>query len=351
MDPLEGSRLNRRNFVKKSSVVLAGLPVFNIMDQSRFKRNNSGRRIGVIGLDTGHGPHFAKILNNPDAGDQFLGYKVVAAYPYGSRTIQSSMDMIPGNTEDILQEGVEIVDSIDALLKQVDVVLLESNDGQIHLEQALEVFKAGKPVFVDKPVAASLVDTLAIYRAADFYNVPVFSSSTLRYIDSVQQAANGQVGHVKGVDVFTPAPTEESHPDLFWYGIHGTEMLFTILGAECEKVTRYYEPESELTVGKWRNGRIGTLRGNRNGTWNFGGHVFGEGKNMLLGDFTGYAPLMPPIISFFDTGVSPVAKEETIGIYAFMSAAERSKEEGGREISVAHVLHEARAESEKINIK
>lgn len=343
--------LCRRSFIKDTSFALASVPFFHIKNEPQLRRGKKGKRIGVIGLDTGHGPHFAKILNSPEVGDQFLGYKVVAAYPYGSKTIQSSMDMIPENTDAIKQEGVEIVDSISSLLEKVDVVLLESNDGQIHLDQALEVFKAGKTVFVDKPVAATLVDVLAIYRAAEYYNVPVFSSSTLRYIDTVQQAANGNVGKVRGVDVFSPAPTEEGHPDLYWYGIHGTEMLFTILGSECKNVTRYYADDSELTVGRWSNGRIGTLRGNRNGTWNFGGHVFGEENNMLFGDFTGYAPLMPPIISFFDTGISPVSIDETIGIYAFMSAAENSKESGGTDISMKEILSEAREESQYIDIK
>lgn len=348
------SNYPRRKFIKTSALTGAGVLLtasFPNMMAKANSRTSPGKRIGVIGLDTEHGPHFAQILNNDQAGDQFGGFKVVAAYPYGSKTIKSSMDMIPGNTEAIKKSGVKIVNSISDLLREVDVVMLETNDGRPHLEQALEVFRAGKPVFIDKPVAGSLADTLTIYRAAKHYKVPVFSSSTLRYIPSVQQAASGAIGALSGVDVFTPAPMEATHPDLFWYGIHGVEMLFTMMGAGCISVSRTYSPHADAVVGVWDNERIATLRGNRNGCWDFGGHAFGEGgKNMPLGNFTGYAPLMPPIISFFQTGKSPVDENETIGIYAFMEAAQVSRRRGGSTIKIVDVMKEASRKSMKTKI-
>ncbi len=143
----------------------------------------------------------------------------VAAYPKGSNDIESSTKRIPGYTEDVKKVGVEIVNSIEELLKKVDVVLLETNDGRPHLEQALMVLKSGKPMFIDKPVAASLRDTIAIYDTAKKYNVPIFSSSSLRYMESVQDVVKGRVGEVFGADTFSPATIEKTHPDLFWYGI------------------------------------------------------------------------------------------------------------------------------------
>lgn len=344
----------RRKFIKAAALTGAGMMLSSRLTNT-FAQSESrplkGRRIGVIGLDTEHGPHFAKILIDPEADDQFKGFRVVAAYPYGSRTIKSNMDMIPGNIAAIKKSGVEIVDSIEDLLNKVDVVMLETNDGRLHLGQALKVFRAGKPTFIDKPIAASLADTLTIYRAAKHYKIPVFSSSTLRYIPTVQQVANGQIGKVAGADVFTPAPIENTHPDLFWYAIHGVEMLFTMLGAGCKSVARTYTPDADLVVGMWNGERIGSLRGNRNGSWDFGGHAFGDkGKDMALGNFTGYAPLMPPIISFFATGKSPVDENETIGIYAFMEAAQVSRNKDGARVDLDEVMQIALRQSMKNKI-
>ena len=92
--------------------------------------------------------------------------------------------------------GVEIVESIDVLLTKVDVVLLETNDGRPHLDQALRVIGAGKPLFIDKPVAGSLVDAVKIYEAAKRQGVPVFSSSSLRFMASAQAIRAGALGEV-----------------------------------------------------------------------------------------------------------------------------------------------------------
>ena len=70
--------------------------------------------------------------------------RVVAAYPFGSRDIESSFSRIPKYTAEVKTLGLEVVDSIDELLRKVDCVLLETNDGRPHLEQALEGFSSGQ---------------------------------------------------------------------------------------------------------------------------------------------------------------------------------------------------------------
>lgn len=186
-------------------------------------------RVGIIGLDTGHAVEFTKLLNDPKAGDELSGVVVVAAYPGGSPDIQFSRDTLKGNTDQLLARGVRIVDSIDELLKEVDVVLLESVDGRPHLAQARPVIAAGKPLFVDKPMAASLADAMQIFRLAKANNVPCFSASSLRFIAGLQDIRNGEssFGKVKSCVASSPMSIEPHHPDLFWYGIHGVETLFT----------------------------------------------------------------------------------------------------------------------------
>ena len=167
------------------------------------------KKIGMIGLDTSHSIAFVKSFNDKSGPHAGLGeYRVVAAYPPGSYTIPSSYERIPAYTDSVKKYGVEIVGSIDDLLKQVDYVLLETNDGNMHLEQAAQVMKAGKPMFIDKPIAGHLNEAIAIFELSKKYNVPLFSSSSLRYTAATQEIHNGKYGEVIGADSYGPDNSE-----------------------------------------------------------------------------------------------------------------------------------------------
>ena len=198
----------------------------------------STMRIGIIGLDTSHAIAFTKTFNAESPAPAVAGCRVVVAYPHGSADIESSTSRIPGYTEEIQKLGVEIVDAIDALVERVDAVLLETNDGRPHLAQVLPVLKARKPVFVDKPIAASLVDAIAIQEAARHYQTPLFSASSLRFLGQAREVRSGEFGPVVGCDTYSPCSLEPTHPDLYWYGIHGVEGLFAVMGPGLQTVSR-----------------------------------------------------------------------------------------------------------------
>jgi predicted dehydrogenase len=269
-----------------------------------------------------------------NSGQVAGGYKVVAAYAEGSKDIPDALKMKPGIIAAVQKMDVKIVDSIEDLLKEVDVVLLETVDGRPHYEQALPVLKAGKRMFIDKPVGANLEDAKKIFAASRKYNTPVFSSSALRFDANVQKVMNNSIGNVLGADVYTPAGIERGHIDLAWYGIHGVEMLFTVMGTGCKTVTRVYTEGTDLVTGVWEDGRIGTVRGIRKGASNIAGVAFGEKGIAQLGPFSSYTPLVEQIISFFDTGKPPVSEAETLEIFAFMQAADESKRKNGKSISL-----------------
>lgn len=285
-------------------------------------------RVGVIGLDTSHAPAFAKMLNDPNAAENVSGCKVIAAYPFGSPDIASSTSRIPKYTKEFEEMGIEITKSIPELLEKIDCVLLETNDGRPHLAQAKMVIDAGKTLFIDKPIAGSLEDATAIFRYAKEKKVPVFSSSSLRYMTMAQDVRGGKFGKVFGVSTYSPCSLEKTHPDLFWYGIHGVEILYTVMGPGCESVTRTSTADFELVTGVWSDGRIATFRGVRAGASGYGGTAFCEKGIVNLGKYGGYKPLLVEIVKFFKTGKPPVDPAETIELYAFMAAADTAKKTG-----------------------
>jgi predicted dehydrogenase len=307
----------------------------------------SGKRVGIIGLDTSHSIEFTKEMNSANASPDFLGYKVIAAYPQGSLDIESSVKRISGYTEQVKKMGVEIVDSIPALLEKVDVIFLETNDGRRHLEQALQVLKAGKPMFIDKPITASLADAIAIFEAAKHYKVPIFSSSTLRFMSSAQNVVNGKIGKVLGADAYSPSTIEKTHPDFFWYGIHGVEILYTVMGTGCKELVRVHTEGTDIAIGTWEDGRVGTFRGTRTGEHLYGGTAYGEKGNAVLGPVEGYKPLLTEIIKFFQTGNPPVKAEDTLEMCAFMEAADESKNRKGASVNLDKIFDHARKAAQK----
>ncbi len=332
---------SRREFLLRGTQTTAGIVAATALSSAAAKAEKNVFRIGIIGLDTSHVIAFTRYINNPK---NKFGCRVVAGYPGGSPDIASSANRVEKYTEQLREEfGLEIVDTIEELCEKVDGILLESVDGRPHLNQIKPVIAAKKPTFVDKPMAGNLEDAVEMFRLAEENNVPCWSSSSLRYGPGIEMRNNKELGEIVGCDAFSPCSLEEHHPDFYWYGIHGVEILFTIMGAGCKTVNRVQTEDTEFAVGVWKDGRIGTFRGLRSGKRGYGAFVYGTKANIPSRGFGGYEPLVDEIIKFFKTGRVPVPPEETIEILAFMSAADESKLKEGAAVSIGAVIEKAKS--------
>jgi len=293
-------------------------------------------RLGIIGCDTSHSTAFTEILNDAKAKDHVPGAMVVAAYKGGSQDIESSRSRVEGYSATLQQKyGIRFYENIEDLCQHVDAVLLDSLDGRTHLEQSRPVLKARKKLFIDKPMAASLQDVREIFRLAKQENVPVFSSSALRFSKETQAALKGTRGRVISVETYGPCELEPHHPDLFWYGVHGVEGLYTILGRGCETVQRGLTADGKIEVtGLWSGHRKGVFRESKD----FHGIIKTEQREAPVGSFDGYARLIAEMVQFFQTGIAPVSPEETLEIFAFMEAADESKRQAGAKVKISDIL-------------
>ena len=251
-------------------------------------------RIGMIGLDTSHVTAFTETINNPEAKGHVPGAKVVAAFKGGSPDIESSITRVDGYTKTLQEKyGVEICETIEEVCSKVDAVMIEAVDGRPHLEQARKVIAAKKIVYIDKPVAGTLKDAVEIYRLAEDAGVPIFSSSSLRFAKSTQAVRNGSIGKVHYAQTTSPAPINEHHPDLFWYGVHGCESLFTVMGTGCVSVKRGETADGKIEVtGKWKGDRTGIFREGKG----YSGIAKGENGEAAIGKFDGYQPLVAEVV-------------------------------------------------------
>jgi len=286
-------------------------------------------RLGIVGTDTSHVTEFTKVLNDPGSPDYVPGARVVAAYKGGSKDVENSATRIDKFTAELRDKWkVEFYSDINTLCKHVDAVLLESVDGRVHLEQVKPILAAHKPVFIDKPLAATLADAREIARLAKEANVPWFSASSLRF---GELGTSMKFNDALGVTTWGPGPTEPHHQlEYSWYAIHPIELLYTLMGPGCEQVTAMAGKDEDVIVGRWKDGRLGTVRTLRPyGT--YGADVF-RPKGVTQSKAKtqeGYGPLLVEIVKFFETKQPPVSNDETLEIFEFMDAAQRSKAAGG----------------------
>jgi virulence factor len=294
-------------------------------------------RLGIVDFDTSHAVEFTKRLNHVGiAEDQWVeGAKVVAGVP-GTSAI--SPEVIPKNLETLKGYGVTILDDPKELFGKVDAVLVESVDGSVHLERALPFLQQGMPTYVDKPFACSLADAKALVKIAMEKHIPLMSSSSLRYAPEVVAAAGGKgpAGAIVGVSTYGPSPTHPRNPGLFHYGIHPVEILFTLMGQGCKKVTCLSEPGAEVVTGVWADGRVASVRGIRAGKQDYGFTIFGDKSVQTQGVSTKfiYRELLKKIVGMFETRQLPIDLRETLEIVAFIEAARQSAVAGGAPVAL-----------------
>jgi len=293
-------------------------------------------RLGIVDCDTSHVVAFTERLNHLGiAEDQWVdGAQVVAAVPLPSLVSQERVEPF---TEKLRGYGIEILSRPEELIGRVDGVLIEAVDGSVHLERALPFIEAGLPLWIDKPLTCSATEARRLVEAARRKNVPLLSASALRFDLSVQDvlARRAQLGPVLGVDAYTPATTHPRNPGLFHYAVHGVELVYGLMGAGCRHVRCIHTEGVDVTVGEWSDGRLGTVRGTRQGSYGLGFTAFCE-KAVVTQTSSKYyyRELLLRIVQMFRSGTSPMSDEELVEVVAFQEAANLSMERNGEPVAL-----------------
>lgn len=315
-------------------------------------------RVGLLGIDNFGSVAYTEFLNRPHAEGVFEGVRVVAAYPIGSDDYPDSDKLVEQWTKQLLEmyqkpkdpkdavPPIEMVSSIDELLKKCDAVMIFSMDGRLHLKQATEVLKAGKRLFISRPLASSPEDAVAILKLSAETKTPCWSSSQHRYSTGFSgMRDHPEVGRVIGCDVYGGWTVNAPEADMFTRPLHSIETLYTIMGPGVVSVSCTSTPTAESITAVWSDGRVGTYRGIKEGAVKYSATVFGEKGVSTAGiyghgvpvngvvptkdKYVGYEGLAIEMAKFLKGGPVPVSAADTLEIFALMQAAEASKAQNG----------------------
>ncbi len=289
-------------------------------------------RLGIVDFDSSHSIEFTRRFNHAGVdSDQYVeGARVVAGC---SGSSLMAPERIPGFAEQVASCGVELVESPEMLLERIDAVLVLSQCGTAHLERVRPFLEAGIPAFVDKPFACTLDDARQMIQLANENNVTLFNSSALRFSAEIEQFQNrhAEYGATHGAITYGPAKRAHGNPGLFHYGIHAVEVLFALMGPGCHSVTTEYTEDAEVVTARWSDGRLATVRGNRQGATTYGFMAFTENAviHQPISTRFAYRNLCQRIVKTFETGTPAVANDSSLEIVKFITASLDSERQGG----------------------
>lgn len=174
-------------------------------------------KIGVVSLDVSHPLGFAEEMEK---------YCMDMKYEYVCNKSFRGDDEADWFVKRFGLKGS--VAEIEDMADKVDVGFVQSCNWEKHLDQAMPFIKAGKPVFIDKPIVGSVADAERL-RALVKAGAKVIGSSSARHADEIQAFLKKPVAERGEIlSVFGTCGVDE-----FNYSVHIVEILAEIAGAKA----------------------------------------------------------------------------------------------------------------------
>jgi len=281
-------------------------------------------RIGCVNIDISHPGTFAKKMKEMNRG------KYVAIYNDGFRTDEEVDAFVKNN------ELEKRCNTIEELVDMVDIGFVHDCNWDKHLKHAMPFIKAGKPVFIDKPICGNLAECNKLEELVK-NGAKILGSSSVRYANEFveikkQLAENNE----EIVSVYGTAGVDE-----FNYGVHIMEGIHGLLGSGVDSVkyigtaARSEAPVEQYYV-TWKNG-IKIIYQLQTGIWqpfdvivttNRGIHHFRVDVKQI------YSAILKRIFDYMEKGIEMASitdLTETIKIYL---AGKASREQEGAEIKL-----------------
>lgn len=275
------------------------------------------KQITVIGTDSTHCVAFARLLKEREEEP----WQITAAVRDSSSSLRLSQSRYPQIEAEMEGLGVTIFDTLTpGLAARTDAFIIASVDASLHVGQYQQLAPYGKAIFIDKPLAYSSVDMEKIFDVAEAHDLEVMSSSSLRFSESILEAAE-LVAKPTVIDLQGPLPIEPEIPGMFWYGIHLVELLLTICPQEFQ-VEQVRQVSDELIITCHSSETRCRLRGDLKGRGDFKGQLSAPHQSQSFNQAKDreplYAYLVKEMLAYFETGLSPVSKEQTRAVIALV---------------------------------
>lgn len=265
-----------------------------------------------------HINQFTKLLHGSMADE---GMRVVCAWD--AEKLDEVADWCEKNEVRHANSAEEVAEEADAIM------VLAPNDIDWHRRLAEKVLPYGKPTLIDKFLAPNLEDARAIVDLAAKHGAPIYSSSSLRYLDQMLPVLDQLSGPID--DMFV-----QGMGDWAGYGIHSVAPVIRAMGSDIQRITDTGNEDTRIVTVDYGGGRKALIevRNCDDGyglfPWRFG---IREGKKVHVGQMVDgaslYDNMIRTAIKFFRTGQSDMSVKDMLAHVAVLETAQKSQDQGG----------------------
>ena len=287
--------------------------------------------IGIIGLDTSHSIEFPRRMQAPDCETKLRvpGMRAKTCLRFPTRfTDEEILDRRQAQLE---AWGVIVTRDLDKALEGCDAFMIEINDPALHLEWFEKCARAGKPVFIDKPLADSSANGREIVRIARRNHIPLFSASSLRFVGALADACTAMPNPVL-VSTYGPLGKAPAGSSIVWYGVHAFEMLQRALGRGAEEVRTHRDALGVTCIVGYPDARRGIVElTEKSGIYGGCLRTLETSVPFVVEMHHAYTEQLVDVLAFFRGGEPSLQLEDTLEVMALLDAAERSLQSGKTE--------------------
>ncbi|ALS26866.1 Gfo/Idh/MocA family oxidoreductase [Paenibacillus cisolokensis] len=260
------------------------------------------KTIGFIDyyLDEWHANQYPAWIANATGGAMRV------AYAYGKKDADGGKT----NVEWAAEKGVELLDSIEAVVEKSDYLIVLSPDHPDQHEELAELpLRSGKRTYIDKTFAPDRAAALRLFELADKHGTPLFSSSALRFASEYAAAEK------QGIDsIYSSGPGRLDN-----YSIHQIEPIVMLMGAGADRVMYTGTGKFPALLIGYPDGRQASVQ---HGGWECPFHLtlnYDNGHSAVLKPESDFFQLfIRQLTAFFETGEVPVNPSETVEIISII---------------------------------
>lgn len=265
------------------------------------------KKIGIIDyfIDEWHSNVYTELF---EKANEELGLDYQISYGYAEIDKEGRLT----TDEWCKKKNITRCHSIEELCELSDnILILAPANPERHLKYAQMALPYGKATYIDKTFAPDLKTAKEIFDIAQKYGTKIFTSSALRYAEEIAEYSN-----VKNVIITGNGRSLEE------YIIHQIEMAVKMTNGQKAESVHVFNQQNQATI---------VIRfGNASATLNYSTSKCGfsvdvetesercDYKKIEKG--TEFYFLLRSILSFFDSNIEPVSKDETLAVLSIRDA-------------------------------